>query len=80
MRAGSASSREAEGRKAKPLAQAKRGAGGVFFFPAAAAPSEKESGPVIPWESGFSLPAAQGWQGRERRFKGGTHQQKNKYK
>lgn len=48
VEAGSAFSLEAQGRKAKCPAQAERGVGDVLFFPAAAAPSEKES---RPWES-----------------------------
>lgn len=72
LEAGSASSWEARGRKAKDPAQAKRGVGDVFFLPAATAPSEKESGPC---ESVGKQLRSQGCKrmAGERRFKDGTH-------
>lgn len=71
VEAGSDSSLQPQGRKAKYPAQ-KRGVGDVLFFPAAAAPSEKESGP---WESVGKLLRSPGCKrmAGERRFKDGTH-------
>lgn len=70
--AGSASSREAEERKAKSPALVKRGIGYVFFFPAAAAPSEKVSGPYKSMEKQLQSPGCTRMAGEDR-FKDGTH-------
>lgn len=72
MGAGSASSWEMEERKAKSRTQAKRGVGGVLFFPAAAAPSEKESGPCKSMGKQLQSPSCRRMAG-ERRFKDRTH-------
>lgn len=76
---GSASSWEAQGREAKYPVQAKRGVRDVLFFLAAAAPSEKESGPCKSVGKRLRSPGCKRMAG-ERRFKDGTHWGKNKYK
>lgn len=66
--AGSASSWEMEERKA----QVKKGTGDVLFFPAAAAASEKESGPCESMGEWLQPPSCTRT-ARDRCFKDGTH-------